>query len=90
MSERASATFALPAAGTGAVRCTACGNRACESIGALPGVYRVECDAGGGAVRVEFDAARVTEDDLSAAMHQLGLELEKSVRHTAWRVTGLD
>jgi hypothetical protein len=53
-------------------------------------VLRVECDAGGGTVRVEFDPARVTESDLSVAMGRLGLELGQSVRHAAWRVTGLD
>jgi copper chaperone CopZ len=90
VSARAVATFALPVGDSSPVRCAACANRACEAIGQVPGVSKIECDAAGGSVRVEFDESRVAEADLAAEMDRFGLELASSVRHAAWRVTGLD
>jgi copper chaperone CopZ len=90
MSERASATFDLPSGPSAPLRCSACANRACEALGSVPGVARVDCDAAGAAVRVEYDPGRVSEADLAAEMEQFGLELAESVHHAAWRVSGLD
>lgn len=90
MSENATAIFEMPSPPESPVRCMACVTRACETIGQFPGVAHVECDAASSALRIEFDAGRVTEADLSAEMERFGLELAESVRHAAWRVTGLD
>ena len=90
MSERAVATFDLPRPGSAALRCAACANRACEAIAEVPGVLRIDCDAAGSTVRVEFDPVRVSESELATQMDRFGLEFAESVRHTAWRVTGLD
>lgn len=89
-SERANATFQLPASPASGLRCTACANRACEMLGEFPGVGKVECDTGGAAVRIEFDPTRVTEADLSVAMDRFGLHLAETAYHCAWRITGLD
>lgn len=88
--EYATATFELPGAAPSAVKCTACSNRACQLLGAVPGVARVDCGSVGSQIRVEFDPERVTEEDLAVEMERFGLELAASVRHAAWRVTGLD
>jgi copper chaperone CopZ len=90
VSERATATFDLPGVQVSRVRCTACANRVCETLGTLPGVMRVDCDTVGGAVRVEFDPARITEADLAVETERFGLELADTLRHATWRVTGLD
>jgi copper chaperone CopZ len=90
MSERATATFELPADEASRVRCMACAGRACEALGKVPGVSHVDCDAPGGMVSIEFDPARVGESDLQVEMERFGLELAESVRHEAWQVTGLD
>lgn len=90
MSGHASATFELPASSGTSVTCAACANRACEAMGRVPGVMRVECDAAGQAVRVEFDTGRVSEADLAVEMERFGLELGSTLHHAAWRITGLD
>ena len=90
MSDRASATFDSPGSVSSPLRCTACANRACEALGDVPGVAKVDCDASGATVRIEFDPARVSEADLTIEMERFGLELSESVRHAAWRITGLD
>jgi len=56
----------------------------------VAGVTRVECDPGGGLVRVEFDPDRVTEPSLAEELERLGMTLAASVHHAAWRVSGLD
>lgn len=90
MSAHGTATFELPGARSAVVRCTACANRACEALGDVPGVSKVDCDAMASTVRVEFDARRVSESELVSEMERFGLELAESLRHEAWRVTGLD
>lgn len=90
MTERASATFEIPGVQVSRVRCTACASRACEALGRVPGVTRVDCDHEGGSVRVEFDPTRITEADLAVETERFGLELADSVHHVAWRVSGLD
>lgn len=90
MSDRATATFELPTTAPSPVRCTACANRACEALGEVPGVARVDCDAVGATVSVEFDPSRVSEADLVVEMDRFGMDLAQSVRHEAWRITGLD
>lgn len=90
MSDRATATFEIPATQVSRVRCTACASRACEALGKVPGVTRVECDHQGGTVRVEFDPARITEADLALETERFGMAMAESVHHDAWRVTGLD
>jgi len=90
VTERANATFELPHRSGATLRCAACANRACEALGDVPGVSRVECDAAGASVQVEFDPTRITEADLGSEMERFGLELAETVHHAAWRVTGLD
>lgn len=90
MSENATATFELPSAQASPLRCAACATRACEALGQVPGVSKVDCDSAGSSVRVEFDPARVSEADLSVEMERFGLELAESVHHAAFRVAGLD
>ncbi len=90
MSDRGTATFELPSVQPGTLRCASCANRACEALGRVPGVAKVDCDVSGAAVRVEFDPARVSEAALAREMEGLGLEFADSVRHAAWRITGLD
>lgn len=90
MTDHASATFEVPSAQAAPVRCAACANRACEALGGVPGVARVDCDAAGATVRVEFDPGRVSESDLVTEMERFGLELSDTIHHAAWRVTGLD
>ncbi len=90
MSDRATATFDLGETVDSPLRCTACTSRACESLGRMPGVAKVDCDAKGAAVSVEFDPALISERDLAAEVERFGLEMASSVRHVAWRVIGLD
>ena len=90
MSDRAVATFDLPRDESSRLRCTACANRACEALRERVGVMRIDCDIPASAVRVEFDPSAVSERELAAQMERFGLELARSVRHAAWRVTGLD
>ena len=90
MTNRAVATFDLPGDESSRLRCTACANRACEALGDLVGVIKIDCDIPASAVRVEFDTTVVSEPELAAQMERFGLELARSVRHAAWRVTGLD
>lgn len=87
---RSVATFEIPAPPSTSVRCVACANRACQALGQVPGVARVDCDATSSAVVVEFDADRVSTDDLAEEMSRFGLTLADSVHHAAWRVSGLD
>lgn len=84
------ATFDLPQHGAAGVRCAGCAERVCDALRDVPGVGRVECDAVGTSVRVEYDPERLGEADLSIEMDRFGLELAENVRHAAWRVTGLD
>lgn len=90
MGDRATAVFELPATPVSTLRCTACSNRACETLASIPGVAKVDCDARGAAVTVEYDPARVSESDLGAEMEHFGLSLAETFRHSAWRVQGLD
>jgi copper chaperone CopZ len=90
VSDHASATFELPSPQKSTLRCSACANRACEALGAVPGVSKVECDAAGVSVRVDFDPGRLSESDLAVEMERFGLELGETVHHEAWRITGLD
>ena len=90
MTGHATATFDLPGDGSSRLRCSACAKRACEALGEVPGVARIDCDAAAGTVRVEYDPSRLSEADLSAEMDRFGLELSKSVHHAAWSVAGLD
>lgn len=90
MNERASAVFDIPAPQVSRVRCMECAGKACETLKTVPGVAKVDCDAGASSVRVEFDPSRVTEADLAAELDRFGMHLAESVRHAAWRVTGLD
>ena len=90
MSDRASAVFDLPAPRVSRLACQECAGRACETLAGIPGVAKVECDAAGGSVQVEFDSARVTEADLLVELERFGMQLAESHRHAAWRITGLD
>ncbi len=90
MSAGASAVFEIPTAGAAALRCAECAARACAALRDVPGVRAVDCDPRAGVVRVDFDASRVSESDLEAALARFGLESGEAYRHTAWRITGLD
>lgn len=91
MSDRATATFELPAAPIGgSVRCERCAERVCTSLDEVPGVVRVDCDPSGSSVSVEFDPVRVSESEIAALLRGFGLELASSMRHAAWRIVGLD
>lgn len=90
MTDHATATFELPSTPVSSLRCTACANRACETLSGVPGVTKVDCDAVGSAVLVEYDPGRVSEADLTAEMERFGLSLTETVHHAAWRITGID
>jgi hypothetical protein len=62
----------------------------CEALSDVPGVVRVECDATGANVRVEYDTDRLGEADLEAEMDRFGLALSENVSHAAWKIVGLD
>ncbi|HEY5541619.1 MAG TPA: cation-translocating P-type ATPase, partial [Coriobacteriia bacterium] len=87
--ERASAAFDLPTHGGGGHRCARCASRLCARVEEMPGVTRVQCEANG-PMRVEFDPALVSEDQLDAATRQYGAELAGVYGHAVWRVVGLD
>lgn len=90
MSATATATFDIPSPAVGRVRCADCAARACEALSGVPGVLSTDCDRAGGTVRVEFDAARISESDLAAQLKAFGIELAERTGHAAWRITGLD
>lgn len=87
---RETAVFDLPKERSTSLRCAACADRACEAMGRVPGVVRVECDAVQSQVRVEFDAARVSADEISRRVTHFDLEFDQSIAHKAWRISGLD
>ena len=90
MTDRATATFDFAAITEAPLKCAACANRACEALGSIPGVQKVDCNVAGSAVQVEYDPGRLSEADLGVEMERFGLELAEAVHHAAWRVTGLD
>lgn len=90
MSEKASAVFDVPAPRVSRMRCVECANRACRTLGEVPGIAKVDCDSDASSVRVEFDPARISEADIAAELDRFGLELAESRRHAAWRIIGLD
>lgn len=90
MSERASAVFDIPSPRVSRMRCVECANRACRTVGDVPGVLKVDCDSSATSVRVEFDPGRISESDIAAELDRFGLELAESTRHAAWRIIGLD
>ena len=77
--ERATAMLEIPARGGRAVQCSECTARVCARVEQVPGVLRVECDAGG---------------DLPASLRfaaiEFGAELEGVYEHEVWRIEGLD
>ena len=84
-----SATLSVPVRAESGVRCTECVGRVCAEIEALPGVSHVECDPRG-TMRVEFDASRVSVEELEESASRFGIELGGVYEHAVWRVTGLD
>ncbi|HET6350720.1 MAG TPA: cation transporter [Coriobacteriia bacterium] len=89
-SVRETAVFELPKERSTSLRCTACADRACESVGRVPGVVRVECDSAHSQVRVEFNTLKTTAADIERQLSHSELEFEQAIAHKAWRVSGLD
>lgn len=88
-SQRQTATLELPIHAERGIRCAECGARVCAQIEQLAGVSRVECDSAG-SVRVEYDADRLSAEDLAAHTRRFGAELDGVYRHALWRIGGLD
>lgn len=89
-SVRETAVFELPKERSTSLRCAACADRACEALGHVPGVVRVECDSAHSQVRVEFDARKATAGDIERRLSHSELEFEQAIAHKAWRISGLD
>ena len=87
--ERATAMLEMPARGGQGARCSECAARVCARVEQVPGVLRVECDAGGD-LRVDYDVGLVTPASLRSVAHEFGAELECIYEHELWRVDGLD
>ena len=87
---RRSATYAVPSAEVGGVRCEGCYNRVCEALASVQGVGRVTCDAASGSVNVDFDDEQISETEVAEELSRFGFELSSRVQHAAWRVIGLD
>ncbi len=87
---RETAVFELPKERSTSLRCAACTDRACEAMERVPGVMRVECDSTQSQVRVEFDASRLTAEEIERRITRFDLEFEQAIAHKAWRVSGLD
>lgn len=87
--QRRTATLDLPVHAEKGMRCGECAARVCAQVEEIAGVLHVECDPRG-AVRVDYDAERLSVGDLEAATRRFGAELEGVYQHAMWRIGGLD
>ena len=61
-----------------AIHCEGCANAIKRSLGALPGVQMVEVDVPAKNVSVEYDTARITDDDIHFRLEKAGFPISQS------------
>jgi copper chaperone len=59
------------------IHCAGCESRIATALRRLPGVEEVQASAGTQQVKVTIDPARVSAEDLSARLEQLGYQVHQ-------------
>jgi len=83
-------TLSVPVVMPSELYCADCVEKLRTAVEALPGVHFAEVDKRTATITVSHDVTVLREDAIEDEVRRLGFEVTSGLKHSGWRVTGLD